>query len=196
MSIGTPKASWLTAIVLPGAPGSKHVSCAYASSAWNLADLACIVLFYWFYALSIDAAHWAGSRDAAIEYGQCSDVCLGAGFFDNYNAFTAVMDMRNILSTACLLVLLRSIKFINHYFKSTSLLVKVLAKGRDELLIFTFIFVLSVFAFAFCFWLRLGAQIDAFSSISMSMHVWILQYVSNTNRRASAMNASAQLQRK
>ena len=33
MSIGTPKASWLTAIVLPGAPGSKHVSCAYASSA-------------------------------------------------------------------------------------------------------------------------------------------------------------------
>ena len=41
-------------------------------------------------------------------------------------------------------------------------------EGRDELVIFTFIFVLSVFAFAFCFWMRLGTQIDAFSSLSMS----------------------------
>lgn len=45
--------------------------------------------------------------------------------YDPQRAFLTIVKMREFLSTSTLLMLLKSLKFVNYYFPATSLLVKV-----------------------------------------------------------------------
>ena len=69
----------------------------------------------------------AGSREAALGTAQCSEVlCQQVGYFDSHDALYQGKKVRDLLSICMVVILLKTIKFINYYVPSTSLLVDVL----------------------------------------------------------------------
>ena len=140
------------------------------AAGWNYADFFCFIFYFVFFAWYVRMQDLAGSREAALGTAQCSEVlCQQVGYFDSHDALYQGKKVRDLLSICMVVILLKTIKFINYYVPSTSLLVNVLAKGRMELITFCFVLFLVLFAFSVAFWLRLGSHLAEFSTILGAM---------------------------
>ena len=138
----------------------------YTYDIWNWVDITCFILYFVYFGRSMNAGSYYGERAAALPGGQCTHTyCQHTGFYDAYDAMSNFKIGREFLSSALILVVLKTLKFVNYYSQSTSLLAAVLAKGRRELLLFVVTLFICIFAFSVGFWVRFGSQLDDFSSI-------------------------------
>jgi len=134
----------------------------YFTNMWNLMDWAGYCLFLLLY------IEWAHLRDSMTD-ATCMNgafLCTEVGYYDDWKTMYFTQEVKQYLSMASTLQLLKLLKFINVFIPKMALATSVLSHGLVDLGMFTLFFFFFIFACAQLFFIQLGPYLDSYNNIT------------------------------